>query len=223
MVKPFAMAAFLSSADHRGMITTYRKRDVIFSQGDVADAVFYILEGECRVSIVSELGKEAVIALPKMGDFFGEECLGAQRRRITTIAASTRARILSIDKATIAGMLREEPEFSQVFVTYLLARSARVQADLVDQLFNSSEKRLARVLLLMANFGQEGVQELTIPKVDQQTLAHMVGTTRPRISHFMTKFRKLGFIEYNGRLKINSSLLNVVLHDNPALRTDAER
>ena len=191
----------------------YHKNDVIFSQGDPADAVFYIRDGHCRVTVVSEQGKEAVVALPRKGDFIGEGCLTGQPRRLATIKATTECVIMRLDMSAIVRVLHDEPEFSEIFVAYLLTRNARIEGDLVDHLFNSSEKRLARLLLLMANFGKEGRPEPVIPKISQETLAVMIGTTRSRVSFFMNKFRKLGFIEYNGGLQVHSSLLNMVLHD----------
>jgi CRP-like cAMP-binding protein len=194
------------------------KPSKIFSQGDPADAVFYIQEGKVKVCVISELGKEAVVALHNDGDFFGEGCLSGQPLRLATVAAMTECVIMRIEKATMVRVLHEEPAFSEMFLAYLLARNARVEEDLVDQLFNSSEKRLARLLLIMANFGKEGKPEPVIAKISQETLADMIGTTRSRVSHFMNKFRKLGFIEYNGTMKVHTSLLNMVLHENPELK-----
>ena len=199
-------------------VSNYRNHQTIFSQGDPADAVFYIHEGKVKVCVISELGKEAVVALHKDGDFFGEGCLSGQPRRLATVAAMTECVIMRIDKATMVRVLHEEPAFSEMFLTFLLARNARVEEDLVDQLFNSSEKRLARLLLIMANFGKEGKPEPVIAKISQETLAEMIGTTRSRVSHFMNKFRKLGFIEYNGKMKVHTSLLNMVLHENPEIK-----
>ena len=175
--------------------------------------MFYMQEGKVKVTVVSEHGKEAVVAIHGTGDFFGEGCLTGQPRRLATATAMTESVIMRLDKATIVRVLHDEPAFSAKFMSYLLARNARVEEDLVDQLFNSSEKRLARLLLLMANFGKEGRPEPVIAKISQETLAEMVGTTRSRINVFMNKFRQLGFIEYNGHLKVHSSLLNVVLRD----------
>jgi CRP/FNR family cyclic AMP-dependent transcriptional regulator len=213
----FHLAAFLSGADGRGTLVAYRKGEVVFCQGDEADAVFYVLDGNFKVSILSQRGKEAVISLPKKGEFFGESCLKGQRQRIATVSAITRAKVLRISKSTTEDLMCDESEFSELFISHLLKRNARLKADLVDHLFNSSERRLARVLLLMANFGKEGAAEPEIPKISQETLAEMIGTTRSRVSFFMNKFRKLGFIEYKGNIKIHSSLLNVVLHDDPAI------
>jgi CRP-like cAMP-binding protein len=199
-------------------LQTFRKDEKIFAQGDPADAVFYIQEGKVKVSVLSDRGKEAVVALHGSGDFFGEGCLIGQPLRLATVTAITECTIMRIDKAAMVNTLRDEPKLSEVFMAYILARNARVEEDLVDQLFNSSEKRLARVLLLMANFGKEGKPEPIIPKVSQETLAEIVGTTRARVSTFMNKFRDLGFISYNGHLEVHNSLLSVVLHDKPQIR-----
>ena len=220
---PFNVKTFLATANGGRSISKYRKNKKIFLQGDPADAVFYIQEGQVKVCVVSEQGKEAVVAIHGKGDFFGEGCLAGQPLRLATVAAMTECVIMRFDKAAIVHVLHNEPKFSAMFMSYLLARNARVEEDLVDQLFNSSEKRLARVLLLMANFGKEGRPEPIIAKVSQETLAEMVGTTRSRVSLFMNKFRKLGFIEYNGTLEVHNSLLNVVLHDNPHLRSRADK
>ena len=209
----FDIETFLTTVAAGRSISKYHKNDVIFSQGDPADAVFYIRDGHCRVTVVSEQGKEAVVALPRKGDFIGEGCLTGQPRRLATIKATTECVIMRLDMSAIVRVLHDEPEFSEIFVAYLLTRNARIEGDLVDHLFNSSEKRLARLLLLMANFGKEGRPEPVIPKISQETLAVMIGTTRSRVSFFMNKFRRLGFIEYNGELRIHNSLLNVVLHD----------
>jgi CRP/FNR family transcriptional regulator, cyclic AMP receptor protein len=203
-------------------VSKYRKNQTVFSQGDSADAVFYIQQGKVKVTVVSEQGKEAVVAIHGKGDFLGEGCLNGQPRRLTTVAAMTESVIMRLDKAAMVRVLHEEPKFSEMFMSYLLARNARVEADLVDQLFNSSEKRLARLLLLMANFGKERRPEPVIAKISQETLAEMVGTTRSRVSAFMNKFRKLGFIDYNGDLKVHNSLLSVVLHDTPEIRSGAD-
>ena len=199
-------------------VSNYRKNQKIFAQGDAADSVFYIQDGQVKLSVISELGKEAVVALHGKENFFGEGCLSGQSLRLASAAAMTDCVIMRLDKTAIVRVLHEQPKFSEMFLSYILARNARVEADLVDQLFNSSEKRLARLLLLMANFGKEGRPEPVIAKVSQETLAEMVGTTRSRVSFFMNKFRKLGFIDYNGDLEIHNSLLNVILHDDPSLR-----
>ncbi len=198
-------------------MVAYKKGEAAFCQGDEADAVFYILDGNFKVAVLSARGKEAVVSLPKRGDFFGESCLRGQRRRSATVSTMTKAKVLKISKPTMLGLLRDESEFSDLFMSHLLNRNARVEADLIDHLFNSSEKRLARLLLLMANFGKEGATEPVIAKISQETLAEMIGTTRSRVSFFMNKFRRLGFVEYRGGLKIHSSLLNVVLHEDPAM------
>ena len=216
--KSFNVKVFLTTVEGGTSVSNYRKKRRIFAQGDVADSVLYVQEGQVKLSIISERGKEAVVALHNKGDFFGEGCLSGQPLRLATATATTDCVITRLDKATVVRVLHDEPKFSEMFLTYILARNARVEGDLVDQLFNSSEKRLARLLLLMANFGKEGRPEPVIAKVSQETLAEMVGTTRSRVSFFMNKFRKLGFIEYNGELKIHKSLLNMVLHDNPGLR-----
>jgi CRP-like cAMP-binding protein len=180
--------------------------------------VFYIHDGKVKVTVISEQGKEAVVAVLGSDEFCGEGCLTGQQRRVATATAMTECKIMRLDKGTIIQVLHDEPAFSEMFVSHLLARTLRVEADLVDQLFNSSEKRLARALLLLANFGKEGKPEPIITKVSQETLAEMIGTTRSRVSHFMNKFRKLGFIQYNGAMEVHSSLLSVVLHDQPHIR-----
>lgn len=219
--QPFDLESFLSRANGGKTIARYRKDEVVFRQGDPADSVFYIRDGECKVTVVSERGKEAVVAIHRNGDFLGEGCLIGQSRRIATARTMTECEIMRLDKAAMVRVLHDEPEFSELFMSHLLTRNARVEADLVDQLFNSSEKRLARLLLLMANFGKEGRPEPVIAKVSQETLAEMIGTTRSRVSLFMNKFRKLGFINYNGHLEVHSSLLNMVLHETPGIREDA--
>jgi CRP-like cAMP-binding protein len=220
--KNFNVEVYLSTLDGEKTVSTYRKKQKVFSQGDAADAVYYVQEGQLKVCVISERGKEAVVALHGKGDFFGEGCLTGQPLRLATVAAMTDCVIMRIEKAAVVRLLKEEPKFSEMFLSYILARNARVEEDLVDQLFNSSEKRLARVLLLMANFGKEGRHEQILPKVSQELLADMVGTTRSRVSHFMNKFRKLGFIHYNGTLEVHNSLLNVILHDNPRLKREAD-
>ncbi len=191
----------------------------MFAQGDPADAVFYIQKGKVKVTVVSEQGKEAVVAILAADEFFGEGCLAGQAQRIATAAAMTESVIVRLEKAAIVRVIHQEPAFSEMFIAHLLGRTIRVEADLVDQLFNSSEKRLARVLLLLANFGKEGKPEPIIAKISQETLAEMIGTTRSRVSFFMNKFRKLGFIHYNGGIEVHSSLLNAVLHDQPQIKT----
>ena len=198
---------------------TYRGGQTVFAQGDPADAVFYIQKGKAKVTVVSEQGKEAVVAILAADEFFGEGCLAGQAQRIATAAAMTESVILRLEKAAIVRVIHQEPAFSEMFIAHLLGRTIRVEADLVDQLFNSSEKRLARLLLLLANFGKEGKPEPVIAKISQETLAEMIGTTRSRVSYFMNKFRKLGFIHYNGGIEVHPSLLSVVLHDQPQIRT----
>jgi len=199
-------------------IGEYHKDAIVFSQGDPADAVFYIQSGKVRVSVVSEQGKEAVVAMLGTNDFFGEGCLAGQAQRIATVATLMDSVIVRLEKAAIVGVIHQEPAFSGMFIAHLLARAIRVEADLVDQLFNSSEKRLARLLLLLANFGKDEKPEPILAKISQETLADMIGTTRSRVSFFMNKFRKLGFIDYNGCIEVHSSLLNVVLHEEPHIR-----
>ena len=185
----------------------------IFTQGEAADAVFYIQDGQVKLTVVSAQGKEAVIAILEARSFFGEGCLAGQPRRMATATALTDCSLMRIEKPAVLRVLHAEPAFSALFVAYLLSRNVRIEEDLIDHLFNSSEKRLARVLLLLAHFGKDGKEELVIPKVSQETLAEMIGTTRSRVSFFLNKFRKLGFIDYNGELRVHSALLNVVLHD----------
>jgi CRP/FNR family transcriptional regulator, cyclic AMP receptor protein len=220
--KSFDVKTFLATVDGGRTVATYRTNQAVFSQGDPADSVFYIQDGKVKVIVVSEQGKEAVVAIHGKGDFFGEGCLTGQPRRLAGVAAMTESVIMRLDKAAILRVLHDEQAFSDMFMSYLLARNARVEEDLVDQLFNSSEKRLARLLLLMANFGKEGRPEPVIAKISQETLAEMIGTTRSRVSTFMNKFRKLGFIEYNGHLEVHNSLLTVVLHDTPEIRKGAD-
>ena len=210
---PFDVKAFLTKTNGGKTIVSYRNNATIFVQGDPADAIFYIQKGKVKLTVVSKRGKEAVIALLGEGDFFGEGCLAGQPLRMATAVALSNCSIMKLEKAGVVRLLREEPAFSEMFVAHLLSRNIKIEEDLVDQLFNSSEKRLARVLLLLANFGKESRPEEVIPKMSQETLAEIVGTTRSRVSFFMNRFRKLGFIEYNGSLKIHSSLLNVILHD----------
>ena len=216
--RPFDVSDFLSKMDGGRTLQTFSKNQNVYAQGDQADAVFYIQEGKVKMCVMSERGKEAVVALHGAGDFFGEGCLTGLPLRLATVSAMTDCVIMRIDKAAMVSALRNEPKLSEVFMAYILARNARVEEDLVDQLFNSSEKRLARVLLLMANFGKEGKPEPVIPKISQETLAEIVGTTRARVSTFMNRFRELGFISYNGHLEVHNSLLNVVLHDRPQIR-----
>jgi CRP/FNR family transcriptional regulator, cyclic AMP receptor protein len=213
-LKPvFDPKLFLSKVGKGRTIADYAKNQVVFSQGDQADAVFYLQKGKMKLTVVSNAGKEAIIAILGPGDFLGEGCLAAQPVRLATATTISNCSIIRLEKAAMIRVLHDEPTFSEMFVSYLLSRNMRIEEDLVDQLFNSSEKRLARVLLLLANFGKEGKPEPAIAKISQETLAEMIGTTRSRVSFFMNKFRKMGFIEYNGELHIHSSLLNIVLHD----------
>jgi len=214
----FDPEAFLAKADGGVTISKYRKGQVVFAQGDPADSVFYIREGRIKIAVVSDQGNEAVVAFLKAGDFIGEGCLTGRPRRISTARALQDSVITRVDKATMARILREQSNFSELFTAHLLARMIRVEEDLVDQLFNSSEKRLARALLLLANFGKDGKQEPVIAKVSQETLADMIGTTRSRVSHFMNKFRQLGYVDYNGDLEVHSSLLDAVLHEKPQIK-----
>jgi CRP/FNR family transcriptional regulator, cyclic AMP receptor protein len=203
----------LSSVGARLTARDYHAGQTVFAQGDRADAVFFLDRGKVKLTVLSRQGKQAVIALLGPGTFFGEGCLAGQPLRMSTAIATTEASIIPLPRAEMFRALHEDPEFSEVFTKYLLSRNIRIEEDLVDQLFNSSEKRLARILLLLANFGKEGRPERVVPKVSQEMLAEMVGTTRSRVSFFMNKFRKLGFIEYDGGLEVHSSLLHVVLHD----------
>ena len=209
---------FLAKADGGRTIANYRVDQIVFSQGELADLSLYIQGGKVKVTVISEQGKEAVVVILGRDEFCGEGCLAGQPLRIATATAITECEIMRLEKAAIVRVLHDEPAFSEMFLSHLLARTIRVEEDLVDQLFNSSEKRLARALLLLANFGKEGRPEPIIAKVSQETLADMIGTTRSRVSHFMNKFRELGFIEYNGHLNVHSSLLSVVLHDQPQIR-----
>lgn len=210
----FEPEVFLAKNGLGRKMIDFEKNQTLFSQGDDANAVFYIRKGRVKLTVISKRGKEATIAILGAGDFLGEECIAAiQPQRMATAAALMGCTVLRIDRKEMVRVLHEQKEFSEVFVSYLLTRNIRFQEDLIDQLFNSSEKRLARALLLLARFGKEGVPETVIPKISQETLAEMIGTTRSRVSFFMNRFRKLGFIEYNGKLSVHSSLLNVVLHD----------
>ena len=211
----FDPAEFLETAAAGRVIAGHQKTQIIFTQGDAADSVFYIKTGKIKVTVVSKQGKEAVVAILGADQFLGEGCLIGQPTRLATATAMTDCVTMCVEKTEIVRVLREEPTFSRMFVSHILARNARVEEDLVDQLFNSTEKRLARVLLLMANFGKDGRPEPVIAKISQETLAEMIGTTRSRVSYFMNKFRQLGFIDYNGHLEVHSSLLSVVLEEHP--------
>jgi CRP/FNR family transcriptional regulator, cyclic AMP receptor protein len=211
---PFDPQIFLAHIGRGRRIVSFTKGANVFAQGDSCDAVFYIQSGKVKLTVVSATGKEATIAILSEGDFFGEDSLARQRLRMATVTAVTDCNLMRIEKNAMLQVLHAQSTFSGLFVEHLLSRNIRYQEDLIDQLFNSSEKRLARILLIFAGFGKDGIREKTeIPKVSQETLAGMVGTTRPRINAFMNKFRKLGFIEYNGGLEVHSSLLNVVLHE----------
>jgi CRP-like cAMP-binding protein len=214
---PFDSKSFLRKVGEGQRIETYRKDQAVFRQGDPADEVFYIQKGKVKLTVVSSLGKEAVVAILGADDFLGESCLDGQRYRVATAIAMTDCTIAQFEKAAIRELIHREPAFAEMFIAHLLARSARAQADLVDQLFNSSEKRLARTLLLLANFGKEREPEPIIAQISQETLAEMIGTTRSRVSLFMNKFRKLGLIDYghSGGIEVHKSLLNLVLHEQP--------
>jgi CRP/FNR family cyclic AMP-dependent transcriptional regulator len=211
----FDPARFLETNASGRVISRHSKKDVIFSQGDDADSIFYIRKGKVKVAVISKQGKEAVVALLGPDEFVGEGCLIGQPKRLATASAMTECETMRVDKAEIQRVLHEEPAFSEMFISHVLARNARIEEDLVDQLFNSTEKRLARMLLLLANFGKEGRPEPVLVKISQETLAEMIGTTRSRVSHFMNKFREHGFIEYNGHLEVHSSLLGVLLAEQP--------
>ena len=212
--REFDLKAFLATIGEGRKFVLVPKKQTIFAQGDPSDAVFYIQNGKVKLTVVSNDGKEATIGILSESDFFGEGCLAGQSRRMASATALTDAAVLRIEKSAMMRVLHREHTLSDMFVAYLLARNIRYEEDLVDQLFNSSEKRLARILLLLAHFGKEGTPETVVPKIGQETLAEMVGTTRSRVSFFMNRFRKLGFIDYNSEgLQVHSSLLNVVLHD----------
>src|SRR6478736_9784463 len=211
----FDPAVFLATAGLGRGIAAYSKKEVVFAQGDDADAVFYIKKGKIKVAVLSPEGKEAVVALLGPDEFVGEGCLIGQAKRLATASAMTECQIMRVEKTELQRVIRDEPAFSQMFVAHILERMARVEEDLVDQLFNSTEKRLARLLLLLANFGKEGRPEPILAKISQETLAEMIGTTRSRVSQFMNKFRRLGLISYNGHLEVHTSLLGVLLADEP--------
>jgi len=211
--RDFDPHAFLATISEGQKLVLFPRKQTIFAQGDTADAVFYIQTGKVKLTVVSKNGKEATIGILGDGDFFGEGGLAGQLLRMSSATAMTDCAVLRIDKRAMMEALHREHEFSDMFVAYLLARNIRYEEDLVDQLFNSSEKRLARILLLLAHFGKEGKPETVVPKISQEMLAEMVGTTRSRVSFFMNRFRKLGFIHYNGGLQVHSSLLHIVLHD----------
>jgi CRP/FNR family transcriptional regulator, cyclic AMP receptor protein len=219
----FDPQSFLSRVDGGRTITEYHKNEWIYRQGESADAVFYLQTGRAKVSVVSEQGKEAVVAFLSSGDFFGEGVLGGQLLRLATVVALNDCVITCIPKAEVLRVIHDEPAFAELFISHLLARNSRIEEDLVDQLFNSSEKRLARTLLLLAKFGKEGEPEPILAQISQETLAEMIGTTRSRVSYFMNKFRRMGLIDYNGHIEVHRSLLNVVLHEIPELKAEADR
>jgi CRP/FNR family transcriptional regulator, cyclic AMP receptor protein len=211
---------FLAIVGEGKTILEFRKDQVVFAQGDTADAVFYIQKGRVKVVVISEQGKEAVVGIFGPGQFFGEGYMNGHSLRIATTTALEDCLVTAITKTAMVAVLHDQPKFSEMFMAYLLTRNSRIEEDLIDQLFNSSEKRLARLPLLLANFGKEGSPQPIIPNISQETLAEMIGTTRSRVSFFMNKFRKLGFISYNGKIEVNSSLLNAVLYDKPEIKSE---
>jgi CRP-like cAMP-binding protein len=215
----FNLGSFLAKPGNGRSLIRYRKKEIVFSQGDSADAVFYLQKGKLKVTVVSDRGKEAVASILGPDEFFGEACMAGQQMRLVTVSAMTDAVVIRIEKPAMVRLVHEHSEFSQIFMTHILNRTIRVEADLIDQLFNSSERRLARLLLLLANYGKEGKPEPIIAKISQETLAEMIGTTRSRVSFFMNRFRKLGFISYNGHIEVHKSLLNLVLHEQPHIKT----
>ena len=211
---------FLAKVGAGKSILEFEKNENVFVQGDIADTVFYIQKGKIKLTVISKHDKEAVVGILGPGQFFGEGCMNGHALRIATTTAMEDCVITSITKQAMTAALHEQPAFSELFVAYLLTRNSRIEEDLIDQLFNSSERRLARMLLLLANFGKEGSPQPISLKISQETLAEMIGTTRSRVSHFMNKFRKLGLIDYNGRIEVHNSLLSAVLHDKPQIRED---
>jgi CRP/FNR family transcriptional regulator, cyclic AMP receptor protein len=216
----FDAQVFLAKVGTGKTILEFRKNQNVFAQGDVADTVFYIQKGKVKLTVASDQGKEAVVAILEPGQFFGEGCMNGHALRIATTTTMEDCLITVITKAAMIAAIHDEPQFSELFMAYLLTRNSRIEEDLIDQLFNSSERRLARLLLLLANFGKKGSPQPITPNISQETLAEMIGTTRSRVSHFMNKFRKLGLISYNGHIEVNSSLLSAVLHDKPQLKED---
>jgi CRP/FNR family cyclic AMP-dependent transcriptional regulator len=210
--------AFLAKVGAGKTILEFQKNQHIFQQGEAADTVFYIQKGRVKLTVLSEQGKEAVVAILESGQFFGEGCMNGHRLRISTTTAMEHCVITAIAKSAVAAAIHDQPKFSELFMAHLLTRNSRIEGDLIDQLFNSSERRLARLLLLLANFGKEGSPQPISPNISQATLAEMIGTTRSRVSHFMNKFRKLGLISYNGHIEVHSSLLGAVLHEKPLLK-----
>jgi CRP/FNR family cyclic AMP-dependent transcriptional regulator len=216
----FNPQVFLAKVGAGKTILELKESQNVFAQGDVADAVFYIQKGKVKVTVLSDQGKEAVVGILGPGQFFGEGCMNGHKLRISTATAIENCVITAITKDAMLAALRDEPKFSEMFIAYLLTRNSRTEEDLIDQLFNSSERRLARMLLLLANFGKAGSPQSISPNISQETLAEMVGTTRSRVSHFMNKFRKLGLIDYNGHIEVHNSLLSAVLHEKPQLKED---
>ena len=216
----FDPKVFLAAVGTGKTMLDFSKDQVVFEQGDAADTIYYLQKGRVKVVVMSERGKEAVVGILEAGQFFGEGCMNGHSLRIATTTAMEDCLITAITKVAMLATLHDQPKFSEMFVAYLLSRNSRVEEDLIDQLFNSSEKRLARLLLLLANFGKEGSPQPIIPNISQETLAEMIGTTRSRVSFFMNKFRKLGLISYNGKIEVNSSLLHAVLYDKPEIKRD---
>jgi CRP/FNR family cyclic AMP-dependent transcriptional regulator len=216
----FDAKVFIAKVGAGKTILEFHKNQNVFEQGDVADTVFYIQKGKVKLTVMSEQGKEAVVAIFEPGQFFGEGCMNGHKLRISTTTAMEDSVITSITKEAMLAALYDEPKFSEMFMAYLLTRNSRIEEDLIDQLFNSSERRLARMLLLLANFGKAGSPQPISPNISQETLAEMIGTTRSRVSHFMNKFRKLGLIDYNGHIEVHNSLLSAVLHEKPQLKQD---
>jgi len=216
----FDPKVFLAKVGEGKTIVEYRKDEVVFAQGDAADTIYYIQKGRLKVVVISEQGKEAVVGMLEPGQFFGEGCMNGHSLRIATTTAMEASLVTAITKTAMLAVLQSEPKFSELFMAHLLTRNSRIEEDLIDQLFNSSEKRLARLLLLLANFGKEGSPQPISPNISQETLAEMIGTTRSRVSFFMNKFRKLGFISYNGKIEVHSSLLNAVLYDKPEIQRE---
>jgi CRP/FNR family cyclic AMP-dependent transcriptional regulator len=214
----FDAQVFLAKVGAGKTILEFRKNQDVFAQGDVADTVFYIQKGRVKLTVVSDQGKEAVVAILEPGQFFGESCMNGHPVRIATTTAMEDCVITAITKVAMIDAIHDEPKFSELFMAYLLTRNSRIEEDLIDQLFNSSERRLARLLLLLANFGKESSPQPISPNISQETLAEMIGTTRSRVSHFMNKFRKLGLINYNGHVEVHSALLHAVLHEKPQLK-----
>jgi CRP/FNR family transcriptional regulator, cyclic AMP receptor protein len=219
--RSFDPKAFLAKVGEGKTIVDYLKDQVVFAQGDAADTIYYIQKGRLKVVVISEQGKEAVVGILEPGQFFGEGCMNGHVLRIATTTAMEPCLVTVITKPAMLAALQSEPKFSEMFMAYLLTRNSRIEEDLIDQLFNSSEKRLARLLLLLANFGKEGSPQAISPNISQETLAEMIGTTRSRVSFFMNKFRKLGFISYNGKIEVHNSLLNAVLYDKPEIKRDS--